>query len=914
VNGAPPANHLVRSKAFAVFILALMLFAAFPGPGVRAQTPYAEKLTAYVAGSNALWFMTFSGVNGSSRLSALESTQGLNWYNVTAIKTTSWVSDYQVFGSEGYNLLPVPFTPSEGVFFTAGSDSYADALSAASALNSYLLADFVSLSNGTGSYSFYSPISFDSIVPSTLLSFLPSGAGGFADAITPSSFDSTASPMVVLEGLKSGTEFTHTLVVGSIQSSALDSTSKPDFLGFFGSSPNYLQASNRSSSSKIQLFFLDGVVSAPSADNATVTSNTSEFSGSYSLTLRPGKLVTALNATVVEQPVQLLATRAVDSGVLHTGDNLSDTVILRNLSPTTPITHLTFSETWWNSSADFRYLSGNYAPPGSLAAGGSATLVPRLQYVGTSPGVYVIPASVVRYSYVVGSQAFVGQAHLNPIRLSLGTDDAVVYAYASTAGASGSAVGGTQAINVTVVNVGSQPASSVAVDGHSVPGGGLAALGGRASVTVNQSALGFLGTNVSQSYRVTYFDTKGNALNATTNIVSTTFSHSGMKVGFPTVVSSASLSFLKGNVSNLTLTFVTSNTGQANVTSFAANYLLPAGLGCGATAGEGISCSGGVLAFAYPVLAQSASETATVKYNISSPMNFILSPLQFRASSAGFNISGMSNGVAAPSGLTLSKSFAPSELFGGMSTEVQVSASNQGPLPFYNATVSTSEDSFDSVLNSGSLSKAASVIAPGSGVSLNYNATTLQTYGNRTAAKVSASFFFGGIQYSIQASGPVVLIYQPVSASIGTTPSSPIEGKAFSLDVTLTNPSGVTVSNVLFTIPIPSGISITQLQNAQVADGTLTVTVGSLGPNQSFNASGSAVAGAGTVIPFDNAKLSFSYNGVNVNGRLPAAGIAIGEDITTRYILPIGLVLVILLATAFYVRRLASPSVQASRQ
>jgi len=110
---------------------------------------YSEKLNVFIAGSNALWYLSFSGVNGSSKLSALESTPGLAWYNVTAIRTNGWKSDFQIFGSEGYNLLPVPFIPSQALFLTVGSDSYADASAAASALGSYMLTSFVSCSTYT---------------------------------------------------------------------------------------------------------------------------------------------------------------------------------------------------------------------------------------------------------------------------------------------------------------------------------------------------------------------------------------------------------------------------------------------------------------------------------------------------------------------------------------------------------------------------------------------------------------------------------------------------------------------------------------------------------------------------------------------------------------------------------------------
>ena len=144
-----------RSKLLAVAVVALMLTVAIPAQVASAQTAYTEKLTVYTAGSMFLWEMTFTGINGSSHLSAFESTPGLSWYNISAISTTSWVSDMQIFGPSGYNLLPVPFVPSQGLFLSVGSDSYADALSAANALDSYLVTSFTSLSNGTGTYSFY---------------------------------------------------------------------------------------------------------------------------------------------------------------------------------------------------------------------------------------------------------------------------------------------------------------------------------------------------------------------------------------------------------------------------------------------------------------------------------------------------------------------------------------------------------------------------------------------------------------------------------------------------------------------------------------------------------------------------------------------------------------------------------------
>jgi hypothetical protein len=887
-----------------------MVLSALPLQQAQAQGAYSEKLNVFIAGSDALWYFSFTGVNGSSKLSALESTSGLAWYNITAIKTTGWKSDFQLFGTKGYNLLPVPFVPSQGLFLTVGSDSYADASTAASALDPYMLTSFVSFSNGTSSYSFYSPLSFSDVVPSTLLTFLPTSKAGFAGAISSSGFQSTPSPFVVLEGQKSGSGFTHGLVLGSISATALDSSNRPSILSYFGSTVTSLKASSQASSSVVQIKFLDGIVS--STDPATITHDSTRFTGSYTLNVQSGKQVTKVNATVVQAPPVLLATRAVDVGVLRTGDNLAVTIGLRNLSPSVPITKVSFSDTWWKNAAGFKFVSGNYTVPiGTISAGGTVTPVYRLKYNGTSFGSVIIPPSTVSYSYLVGGSTFNATAVLNPIRLS-GVDDAVVYASFVPSGGFGKPVGASQAFNVTVTNVGTLPASSVVVAGHSIPG--LAAktggsLGGSATVSVSQSALGLLGVNLTRSYSVTYQDPGGSSLNASTNVVSDVFSHSSMRVGLPSLIPSALLAPLSNQRTNLTLTFATSNPGLANITSFSAKLTLPRGLGCGKVSGPGLSCSGNQLSINYRVLNISAAETSYMKYNLTSPLNYFLGPISFQGATSGINLTGMSNPVAIPSGVVLTKQFSPQSLFGGMTSSVSVAAVNAGPLTAYNFTLVTSVDSFDSLTSSAALTKTVQSLAPGGKANLSYGVTMSQTSGNLTATAVSANFFFGGAAFSVRGQAPVVGIYSPLSISIATSPASPEEGKNFTINFLITNPSGVSVSNVQFTLPVPSGLALTHLQSVQVSAGTLTISSTSLAPHSSVQASAVAVASSGIVVPFDKGKLSFSYSGVTVNGIVPSAkGIAVGEDVTTRYLIPTAFVILVLLLTALYVRRKAAPS------
>ena len=884
-----------------------MVLAAVPVQTARSASTYTEKLNVYVAGSDALWYFTFGGVNGTSGLSGLEGSAGVNWYNVTAIKTAGWTSDFQVFGPRGYGLVPVPFIPSQGLFFTVGADNYTHAAAAADALGSYLLTSFTTYSNGTGTFSFYSPVSFDSLMPNTLLQLVPSGEGGFAKAISSTAFIASSSPFVVLEGVRSSSGFTHDLVVGSISSSALDSSHQPNLMNYFGGSVTYLRASNNSASSAVRLNFLDGAVS--SSDPATVVNNNAKFSGSYTLTLSPGKRLSKINATVVQQPAPLLAYRSVDTGVLKAGGNLSVALSFKNLSPSITISKISFSDSWWSTAAGFKLLAGNGTfPAEALTPGASKALTYKLGYAGTSTGSAVIPASVVRYQYTMNGATFNATEVLNPVRLSLGISDAVLYVTVVPTGGVGKSVGTAQNFTVKVTNVGNLPAFSVVAAGHVV--GGLAAggsLGSSANFTVSESASGMLGTNVTKFYSATYQDSSGATHNATTNVVSSLFSHTSMGIGFPVLTVGAQVGSLANSRTNVTLTFTSTNGGPANVTSFSATGALPAGLGCGTTSGKGISCAGGVVTISYPRLNGSSQAVAYMKYNITGGINFASAPFSFKGSDPLGSVTGASNSAAVPAGVVLSKLYAPSQLFGGMTSTVTVSAANNGPLPLYSLTVGSTADSFDSAVSGAVLSKTASVLDGGKNVTVSYGVKVQQVSGTQGGSLPTVSFSLGGSSFSLQGSIPTLRVYQPLGATITTNPATPEEGKNFTITISIENPTTVAVSDVQFTLPVPSGLGLSALVNAHLSSGTLSVTSATLAAGATLTATVSAVASSGITVPFQNAKLTFTYAGVGVNGTVPkSSGIAIGEDVTTRYIIPTVFILIAVAAVAFYVRRKAA--------
>jgi hypothetical protein len=621
--------------------------------------------------------------------------------------------------------------------------------------------------------------------------------------------------------------------------------------------------------------------------------------------------VFSINETVLQQPLQLLAVRNVDVGVLQKNQNMSVTISLTNLSNKTALNLAAFTEDWWNPSL-FRLVGGSSSFPLSvLNASESITPTYVLQYIGNITGRVLIPKEAVQFTYTIGGTAFKGHSWLNPISISLGRDDPVLCAYVTPSGSFPQPVGASQSLSLVVKNVGTGPALSVVVDGQQTS---AILPGGNRTVKISQTANGLLGTNVTKTYLVAYADKNGNSFNATTNLLPLEFSHSGMKLGFAMVVVGAHLAPVKAGSTtiDLTLNFTVTNTGSADISRFIAQVPVPPGLGCGVTNGIGISCASNLLSLNYTLLAVQATEKTNMTVIVTRPSNYFIPPFSFQGTTAGINFTGKSNSFAVPTGYVLTKQFSPSLLFSGVSSTVILSAVNKGPFYIYNASVSSGADMFDHLLPSAVPSVTNGSIVPGGNLSTRYGVTASTAYGNHTSSAITSSIFFGGMEFSLEGLGSYVSVYQPLDATITTTPSVPIEGKGFNFALTIHNPAAVNVSSVLFTLPVPSGLSFSQLTNAKVSDGVLTISTPLLLSHSDYSATGVAVASSATTVSFDKANLTFAYEGVTIKGTTPTQGILIAENVTTRYLIPIAIAFVVLLATAFYVRRMAVPTVPAS--
>jgi hypothetical protein len=248
-----------------------------------------------------------------------------------------------------------------------------------------------------------------------------------------------------------------------------------------------------------------------------------------------------------------------------------------------------------------------------------------------------------------------------------------------------------------------------------------------------------------------------------------------------------------------------------------------------------------------------------------------------------------------------------------MTTEVTLKGVNSGSWHLYNVTVFSGSDSFDNVTVNSVPTKFVKDLAPGGNLTVPYvvNETASGGYGNMSAVAASATLYFGGTLNSLL---PHMGVYQNVYATLKSTPASPTEGKSFSIGIVIKNPASVDVRNVHLIFTIPNTVTFSSPVNAVISGKILNVSIATMTPDQVYTANVTAQASSGTVVSMSSGKLTFSYSGTILKGSITSKDIPIGENVLIRYTIPIALVVVAILAAAFYVRRKAAPSAQSSQQ
>ena len=910
--------HPKRLFALAVIII----FAAAPlSPSLAAapSSPYSEKLSIYTAGSSAFWSVTLNGVNASSAIAQVEASMDVGGYSLTAVKTVSWVSDFQVFGPTGYNLLKLPFIPDQGLFLTVSNSSYPAASAIALAFDQYLGAAFTSLSNETGTFTYFSPVSFSTVIPKTLLSPLPSNSSGFAALVKASSFAGLSSPFVTLTSQKTASGFTHSLIFGSIKSGAVDQSGNLQLLNLFGTSPSFIEAAKFSDSSTIIVHALDGLIS--SSDKATVLSNRANFSGSYSYTVPQNVKINKLNLTILELPAIAVGTRILDRGALNPGDSVSVTLNVKNIANMT-IQNFTVSDDWWRSLPGIFQLTNGQSDfnISSIAPGSSASRIYVLKVnssgngqVLPSPRNILIPAVVGHFSYSFGGRTFTGSTGFNPLQILIGQVGPSVSITTSPDSTTGKPIGTVENLVVTVTNFGNGPALNLRVGNYTTPS--LAQGGQTWVVKVPVQVTSLTHPNVTRGYVVTWQTSGGLVQNITSNLSNLVFSHKAMLLGYGRTTVNGTLTYLSPSTANLTLNYATLNVGRTSMQSFTGEQTLPSWLGCGKVAGANVSCSNGVLRFNYAFVKQGIPIRANVSYVLKQARNFVIPPATFNYTSNSISFVGSSGAFAVPAGIIVQKTLNPSPVIQGMQSRVALSASNQGPFSLYNLTLSTSPDSFDALLLAQPpAQKYYPVIGTRNSVSFNFSVIISGQTGNRSLAPGLVQFLFAGTKFALLVPQGTALIYPPLRVTMTTSPSSPLEGNSFNVIVSVSNPAGVDVTNVQLSLPLPVGVQVVRAVNVSAGNGVLTASIDRLPAMGVYKANVTLKSSAGLSFGLSGGSITFSYAGAQVKGSLALQAVTVNEDVLSRYTLPLLVAILAVLATTLIVRRGVSSTSPSSPQ
>lgn len=886
--------HLTH-KRILPFLLLFLLLAGSIRVANSVNTQYSEKIDVYIAGNHALWSLTFSGINVTKQISEIENVQGINSYNLTAIDTSNWLSDYQIYGPNGYNIINLPYIPVSGIFLTVNSSSSVQADLFAQNISKYFYTQFVKINSSNNIYSFFAPVSFSEVLKNIILKLYPTKAGGFSSLISLSSLINQGNVIILLSAVRNQYSFAHSLTVSSITNSVLTPTGSINLLTVIGSSSKFIQPSNKSAMTSITIKVLDGLLYSP--DNATVINDQEKMESSYFLNLKPSERIYKVNVTISQQLPSILVKRLLDTGSLLENKLLSVTLSFTNVSNVT-VYNVTVRDNWWKTYSFFKISSGDSELRlDNLTSGMTTSRTYVLNYTGSKPMTLVIPPAKVDFFFKLGNKEFNDETYSNGATLSLNSSGPGLYAYLSEQSSQIQA-GSEARLTLNVFNVGSGPANNVSVYGQSVQT--IPQAGGSWSVVI-PTRKGITISSFSQNLNITYYTPEGNKVVFETNTLTINQMHNAMEIPFAQVTINGTFSQAKG-VYNVTVTISVSNKGNANISSFYASTSLPSAFSCGKTSPQNLTCTKGNIALRYSSIPPFKTLQSQMSFLLNSSGNLILYPLRYSFFSTDLRWVGISNVLELPTGLKVVKTVSPSLLFKGMKALSSIFVYNHGQGSYYNVTVSSSADNFDQIVSGNNTAKLLE-LRQGSNISLSYNLAIISgNIGNNTMSPVSVNLFFGGRMFSLSlATGSIQILKEPF-LNVKVVPSMPKEGSEFFLLLNITNPSVVTVQNVYLSFRLPEGLNVVKLSNAEIVSRNITIAIPSLGPKQSYISNVSLVSSPNVSVDIEKSSFTFSYDNQNIRATLPSTGFVVLEDVTTRYILPSLLALLAILVSSFYLR------------
>jgi hypothetical protein len=705
------------------------------------------------------------------------------------------------------------------------------------------------------------------------------------------------TPTVILTGVRSGSSFTHTVEFGSTQAGVIKNQSL--VLASAVGRPNATFTSSAdATSTQVVVHSMDGLVA--SKDSAQITNNQGSFSGTYSVNVPPNSRINP-NVTLLQEPPVLAATRTIDKGSAVSGDLVSVTLLFSNRDLSGTIQNISVNDSWWKAYPSLLAVSaGNssFTIP-SLASNQNVSRVYVLKVISSTAEDLTLPSAGVSYSYGIGGLTVNASTKLNQDELRTNGVGPALMIKAGTDIHSGLPIGTTGHYVVTVTNVGNGPALDLKVGNFTNPT--LPQDGGVWKFNTTLPLTSIVARNLTQTFTVGWTAPDGSKATLVSNPASIVSSHSGILVPLMQLSVAATLSPAVLKLGSANATYILTNAGSAASTSVNATEALATGMACKSVTNGTANCTSSGFSVAAGSIAPSGDVRGKLVITFSND-NYLSEPGFITTEYSGVTLHTAGNELIVPAGVVVTKTYAANSVFQGQNDTVTVHVANQGTLPVYNMSVTAQSDSFDRT-NGGTLHQTYATLSPNSLQSFNYSVQVLAA-GNHTAANTSVAYSFGGSAQAYAIPSSNVLVYKVVKDATTTTPSTPVEGAAFSLVVNIENPSAVNVTNVVVSIRIPQGVTIINASSdIEVKGDALTLSLPSLPAGVTSTRSATLRASSDSSVNLGNETLTFQYSGETIHGVVSSPAIVVGVDLLVRYELPIGLAVLLLIAVAFYMHR-----------
>lgn len=862
--------------------------------GVLASGNYTENLSLYLTSSDTFWKVHLAG--GAINVSSVTVPASVSGYSITLTNYASWESSYEIFTKYGFGLLGSSEPYPDGALLVVNTTSSSDASSLANSLSQRFALAFVETNSSSTSYTFFSPINFDTEFDVYFYSLVPQSAGGFATMFTQSQFETNVLNYYQLS--YSGS--TYSLTLGGLSTLLSESFQLYNQLGLTQGKYNY---SSVATSSTIDIYVLGGLI-----DNSSVPfeNHVSNISSTIEIAKSTNNTVPDINASLDFSFPAILAYRQITPTLTpSSGSNVTVTITITNIgssnaSPPAPggatADYVFVNDSWiYSQSSNFHLTQTQTSNNETLAPGASYTVIYAFT-VTASTGTFLIPATPVTYSYSsINNTIGHGEVMLNPETIVVGgANTPELEATASIAGGSQVQPGQPYSVNITIANKGNGAAFSLTSDGLSLKN--LPA-GSSWSYLSNESSNSLTQINASLSYAVNWQDAGGVSHSATTNTIGTVLGFAAP--GSPALSLTKSIGTPTSNQLNVTLSVT--NGSPNTVTGVTIKDLIPSGMTFAMSYNSSsIQSSGSSVVANLSSIASEATESFVYTVNMTNPNNnYVFLAANVSTVWNGQTITHYSGGYGLPLGVVATKVFTPNDGFQGSNVSISIGLVNEGTLPIYQVDLNNSYDSFVSIISSNSSS--AAILNGGGHLNVLLNVNLTGSPGVYNSSSSAASFIFAGSNQTATSSIVQVTIFHLPDANLTYSATKVEEGHDIVITVTITNPSNVTINNIAYSLTLPKGLKI-------VSNGVTSFTVSSLGPNSTYVDSFTIVTNQPYPYTIDNAKLTFQYQGHQLTGISGSLSLNINDDIPLRYGIPIVIGLVVVVATLIYVRKLTSVS------